>query len=36
MNQPIVQLIGFVVLAVIVLTTGLQAIGAPLAGPGVF
>jgi len=36
MNQPIVRLIGFVVLAVIVLATGFGAIGAPLTAAGGF
>jgi hypothetical protein len=36
MNQSLLQLIGFVVLAAIVLATGFQAIGAPLAVPGGF
>ena len=36
MNQSLLQLIGFVVLAAVVLATGFQAIGAPLAVPGGF
>ena len=33
MNQPLVRLVGFIVLAVVVLATGFQAIGAvPAAG----
>jgi hypothetical protein len=36
MDQPIVRLIGFVVLVAIVLATGFGAIGAPLVVPGGF
>ena len=36
MNQSLLQLLGFVVLAAIVLATGFGAIGAPLAVPGGF
>jgi hypothetical protein len=36
MNQPLVRLIGFVVLAAIVLATGFQAMGAVPAAIGGF
>lgn len=36
MNQPLLQLIGFVVLAAIVLATGFGAMGAPLVAAGGF
>ena len=36
MNQPLLRLLGFVVLAAIVLATGFGAIGAPLARLGGF
>ncbi len=36
MNQPIVQLVGFIVLATILLATGFGAMGAPLVVTGGF
>jgi hypothetical protein len=36
MDQPLVRLVGFVVLAAIVLATGFQALGAPPMAAGGF
>ena len=36
MNQPLVRLVGFVVLAAVVLATGFQALGAAAIGFGGF
>ncbi len=36
MNQPLVRLVGFIVLAAIVLATGFGAMGAPAIALGTF